>query len=67
MIEILRIFFTAKGTNPFYVLGFLVLAGLFESLGLTTLLPIVAYATESAPGTSPIYHFVVVEVIGPLG
>jgi ATP-binding cassette subfamily C protein len=58
MIEIFRIFFTAKGTNPFYVIGFLVLAGLFESLGLTTLLPIVAYATESAPGTSPIYHIV---------
>ena len=58
MIEILRIFFTAKGTKPFYVLGFLVLAGLFESLGLTTMLPILAYATESAQGSSPIYQIV---------
>lgn len=58
MIEILRIFFTAKGTNPFCVLGFLVLAGLFESLGLTTMLPILAYATETAQGSSPVYQVV---------
>lgn len=58
MIEILRIFFTAKGTNPFCVLGFLVLAGLFEGLGLTTMLPILAYATDSAQGSSPIYQVV---------
>jgi len=58
MIEILRIFFTAKGTKPFCVLGFLVLAGLFESLGLTTMLPILAYATDTAQGSSPIYHVV---------
>ena len=58
MIEILRIFFSAKGTRPFCVLGFLVLAGLFESLGLTTMLPILAYATESAQGSSPLYQFV---------
>ena len=58
MIEVLRIFFTARRTNPFCVLGFLVLAGLFESLGLTTMLPILAYATESAPGSSPIYQIV---------
>jgi ATP-binding cassette subfamily C protein len=58
MIEILRIFFTAKGTNPFCVLGFLVLAGLFESLGLTTMLPILAYATETVQGSSPIYQVV---------
>lgn len=58
MIGILRIFFTAKGTNPFYVLGFLVLAGLFESLGLTTMLPILTYATDAAPGSSPIFQIV---------
>ena len=58
MIEILRIFFTAKGTRPLCVLGFLVLAGLCEGLGLTTMLPILAYATGTAEGSSPVFKVV---------
>ena len=58
MIEILRIFFTAKGTNPYSVLAFLLLAGLFESIGLTTMLPILTFATNSAESSSPINQIV---------
>ena len=48
MISVLRIFWGAKGTKPLFVLFCLLLAGLAEGLGMSTLLPAI---TQVAGGT----------------
>jgi ATP-binding cassette subfamily C protein len=52
MIGILKIFFSVKAGNPWLVLGCLLLAGLFEGLGIASLLPVLSLAT-SEPGDDP--------------
>ena len=52
MIGILKIFFSAKAGNPWIVLGCLLLAGIFEGLGIASLLPVLSLAT-SEPGGDP--------------
>lgn len=49
MKSVLRIFFGAKGTNPYLVLMCFVLSGFAEAIGITTLLPIL---TEISGGAS---------------
>jgi len=49
MKSVLRIFFSAKGTNPYLVLMCFVLSGFAEAIGITTLLPIL---TEISGGAS---------------
>lgn len=58
-MEVLRIFFASKGATRWTVLGFLLLAGLAEGIGLTTLLPLltVAGGPETA-GSSPVNELV---------
>ncbi|WP_299399145.1 ABC transporter ATP-binding protein [Pelagibius sp.] len=44
MIGILRIFYGAEGTKPWLVLACLLLAGIFEGIGLASLLPLLSLA-----------------------
>ncbi|WP_299617618.1 ABC transporter ATP-binding protein [Pelagibius sp.] len=46
MTGILRIFYGAKGTNPWLVLFCLLLAGVFEGIGLATLLPLLSLTID---------------------
>lgn len=48
MKSILKIFFRARGANPWVVLSCLILASLCQGVGLATLLPILGAATGSA-------------------
>lgn len=48
MTSILKIFFRARGANPWVVLGCLILASLSEGVGLATLVPILGAATGTA-------------------
>lgn len=45
MISVLRIFFTARGANPWVVLVCLVVASLCEGFGFATLVPLLGAAT----------------------
>ncbi len=60
MLGILRIFFSAQGANPWTVLFCLLLAGLFEIIGLASLLPLLSMAGEDQLlSSSPINEWVV--------
>src|SRR3546814_11880408 len=52
MISILRIFYGARGTKPWFVLGCLLLAGISEGVGLATLLPLLSLAIDNRGGES---------------
>src|SRR3546814_1856058 len=52
MISILRIFYGATGTKPWFVLGCLLLAGISEGVGLATLLPLLSLAIDNRGGES---------------
>ncbi len=59
MIGILRIFYGAEGTKPWLVLGCLLLAGVFEGIGLASLLPLLSLAiNDGASETSAIAGYV---------
>ncbi|MEQ8355235.1 MAG: ABC transporter ATP-binding protein [Kiloniellaceae bacterium] len=59
MIGILRIFYGARGTNPWLVLGCLLLAGIAEGIGLATLLPLLSLAIDGgANEASPLALYV---------
>ncbi|NIA71509.1 ABC transporter ATP-binding protein [Pelagibius litoralis] len=59
MIGILRIFYGAEGTRPGLVLTCLLLAGIFEGIGLASLLPLLSLAINDGAGaTSPIIGYV---------
>ena len=67
MRGVLRIFFGADGTRPFVVLTCLVLAGLAEAIGITTLLPAMTQlAGGSTDGSSPLNQQVL-QVLDGLG
>ena len=52
MKNILKIFFKARGTNPWVVLGCLILASISEGIGIATLVPILGAATGSSQHSS---------------
>jgi len=59
MIGILRIFYGARGTRPWLVLGCLLLAGIAEGIGLATLLPLLSLAIDDqAHKTSALGRYV---------
>src|SRR5690606_10449616 len=59
MTGVLSIFFPAPGTNPWLVLCCLVLAGLAEAVGLTTMLPTITELVGGArEGSSEVNRFV---------
>ncbi|WP_193371338.1 ABC transporter ATP-binding protein [Pelagibius marinus] len=67
MIGILRIFYGAKGTTPWLVLGCLLLAGLAEGVGMAALLPALSVTMEDGGGeTSPVARYVT-EILGWVG
>ncbi|MFZ1425278.1 MAG: ABC transporter ATP-binding protein [Geminicoccaceae bacterium] len=47
MKSVLRIFFSARGTNPWVVLGCLMIASICEGIGLASLVPLLAAASGS--------------------
>ena len=51
MWSVLRIFFRARGTNPWVVLGCLIVASICEGIGLASLVPLLAAASGSAKKT----------------
>lgn len=51
MRNVVGIFFKAKGTSPWLVLGCLLLAGVASGLGLASLLPLLTLATDGATST----------------
>ena len=58
MIDVLRIFYQARGTNPWFVLGCLLLAGVSEGVGLATLLPLLSIAiNDNTHNDSTIAHY----------
>lgn len=59
MIAVGRIFFGVKGANPWMVLACIVLASLFEGIGLASLLPLVTVASGTVESdTSPLSRMV---------
>lgn len=66
MLSVLRIFFGARGTNPWSVLGCLLLAGLFEGIGMASLLPLLTLTLENGASDSPIMQ-VVASVLAVFG
>lgn len=60
MKSVLDIFFKARNTKPWHVLACLVLAGIFEGIGIASLLPFLSLATNEGLETqSPIVQTVV--------
>jgi len=59
MRNVIGIFFEARGTSPWLVLGCLLLASIASGIGLASLLPLLSLATESGPSaqTSAITEF----------
>ena len=45
MKSVLRIFFSARGSNPWVVLACLIVASLCEGVGLATLVPLLGAAS----------------------
>ncbi|MCB1005158.1 MAG: ABC transporter ATP-binding protein, partial [Acidimicrobiales bacterium] len=52
MIQVFRIFFRAEGTRPILVLLSLLLAALFEAVGLSTLVPAVSIVAGDGPAAA---------------
>jgi ATP-binding cassette subfamily C protein len=59
MYGVLRIFYGARGTNPWFVLGCLMAAGIAEGIGLATLLPLLSLAiNDQAHETSTVSLYI---------
>ena len=58
MSYLLNVFFKSKEANPWLVLALLLLAGLFEGLGISTMLPVLALVSETGEATSPLFRMV---------
>ena len=64
MAKLFRLFFRFKGTNPWLVIGCLVIASLAQGVGMASLVPLVSLVTgEGVDGSSPITQMVS-EVLG---
>ena len=66
MLSVLRIFFNAKGTNSWTVLGALVLAGLAEGIGVANLLPLITIMIGADTDASPLSRMLIdtIEAVG---
>ncbi|WP_342641231.1 ABC transporter ATP-binding protein [Rhodoligotrophos ferricapiens] len=67
MLNVLKIFITARGTRPFLVLFCLVLAGLSEAVSLGTLLPTISQIGGHADSSTSTLNRMVSEGLGLLG
>lgn len=67
MRRVLKIFFTASKTNPWGVLLLLLLGGLFEGIGIASLMPFLATATNEGledPSQMVVFFYDVLAVVG---
>ncbi|MPZ09793.1 MAG: ATP-binding cassette domain-containing protein [Kiloniellaceae bacterium] len=67
MIGILRIFYGAKGTKPWFVLACLLLAGIAEGVGLVTLLPLLSLTINDGASDSSVLASYVEEALALVG
>jgi ATP-binding cassette, subfamily C, bacterial len=67
MIGILRIFYGAKDTKPWLVFTCLLLAGIFEGIGLASLLPLLSLAINDGAGETSAIVGYVEEALGFFG
>ncbi|HEY9549919.1 MAG TPA: ABC transporter ATP-binding protein, partial [Kiloniellaceae bacterium] len=67
MISILRIFYGARGTKPWFVLGCLLLAGISEGVGLATLLLLLSLAIDDRGGESSAITIYMEDALGYFG
>jgi len=67
MLKVFRIFFGATDTRPWLVLACLLVAGAFEAIGLSALLPAMAALAGDTPGQTSPYSALVVEGLTRLG
>lgn len=66
-MEVLKIFFAAKGSTRWTVLALLLLAGLAEGVGLTTLLPVLTIAVDPSDQGSSMASRLVFDTLERLG
>lgn len=67
LVSVLRIFFGAKNTNPWTVLLLLLLAGLFEGVGLASLLPLLTSSIGDDDGGTSFVDEIVRDGLAVLG
>ncbi len=67
MTGLLRIFFQSKAANPWAVLLLLLLAGLFEGVGLSTMLPLLTMTSEGGAGGSSPLHVMITDGLAIFG
>ena len=67
MIGVLRIFYRARGTKPWFVLGCLLLAGISEGIGLATLLPLLSRAIDDGTQDSSTISLFIEEALALFG
>ena len=58
MIKVLRLFFRAEGTRPYFVLACLLLAALSEAVGVGTLLPALSALTGGDASNNPLNRMI---------
>lgn len=67
MYGVLRIFYEARGTRPWLVLGCLLVAGIAEGIGLATLLPLLSLAIDDSAQHTSAYAQYLEQALGYLG
>ncbi len=67
MLRVFRIFFGATDTRPWAVLGCLLVAGAFEAIGLSTLLPAVTALSGETHGQYSGFSATVVDAVSSFG
>ena len=58
MTGLIRLFFRSKVANPWLVVVLLLFSGIFEGVGLSTMLPIFALVTDGGNSSSPINRLI---------
>lgn len=67
MLGVIRIFFRAKGARPWTVVFCLLVAGIFEGIGLATLLPLLTVATGSEVSETSNINRIVLDALDYVG
>lgn len=67
MLKILKLFFTNKEANPFIVVTCLLLASIAETIGIGTLLPVIAMAAGTESASSNMFSSYAQKALGWVG
>jgi len=67
MLNVLKLFFRAEGTKPWMVLTCLLMAGVFDGIGLASLLPLVALATGEGQSDDSVVTQVLTTTLNSIG